>query len=463
MTFPLPTETTMQPPAPRSHDAEPTRPRALVAVAPAAMRTAIADALGAHATVEASDPAARDTAWCADLVVLDLAADPAAAARWLRDARGRGVPVIGVADSGDPVGSTARGLRGGAHTVVAPGCDAGALVAALHDALALAAPIAGSDLGMVGQSPAIRAVRAAVRRAGPARDVPVLIQGESGTGKELVAKAIHQLSNRRNRPFVALNCAALPEQLVEDELFGHVKGAFTGAERDRDGRFKQAHNGTLFIDEIGEMAPSTQAKLLRVLETFEFSPVGATNTVKVDVRVLAATNRDLEAEVRDGNFREDLFYRIHVVRIDLPPLRERTGDIALLVRAFLDELGPANGRPIVSITPEAMQCLEAHEWPGNVRELRNTLEQVIVLSQHEEIRVEDLPDNLRRHKPGPASAGDELIVAPGTPLRDLERAQILRTMDAYDGNRARVADVLGISLRTLQRKLKEYGLTRGDG
>ncbi len=316
--------------------------------------------------------------------------------------------------------------------------------------------------GILGNSPKMRAVFDRIRQVASARST-VLITGESGTGKELVAKAIHQLSNRRNRPFVALNCAALPEQLVEDELFGHVKGAFTGAERDRDGRFKQAHNGTLFIDEIGEMAPSTQAKLLRVLETFEFSPVGATNTVKVDVRVLAATNRDLEAEVRAGNFREDLFYRIHVVRIDLPPLRDRTGDIALLVRAFLDELGPANGRPIQAITPEAMQCLEAHDWPGNVRELRNTLEQVIVLSQHDEIRVEDLPENLRCHDPGPAAVGDELIVAPGTPLRDLERAQILRTMDAYDGNRAQVAEVLGISLRTLQRKLKEYGLTRGDG
>jgi transcriptional regulator with PAS, ATPase and Fis domain len=260
-----------------------------------------------------------------------------------------------------------------------------------------------------------------------------------------------------------LNCAALPEQLVEDELFGHVKGAFTGADRDRDGRFKQADLGTLFIDEIGEMAGRTQAKLLRVLETMEFSPLGSADTVSVDVRVLTATNRELEAEVAAGRFREDLYYRINVVEIDLPPLRDRPGDIALLGRAFIDELNAANGRSVRRIAPDALRCLEQYAWPGNVRELRNILEQVIVLSDHDEIRLDDLPPRLQPRADATGGRGSGAgVVTPGTPLHEVEKRHILQTMDAYDGNRTRVAECLGISLRTLQRKLKEYGLTRTD-
>lgn len=310
--------------------------------------------------------------------------------------------------------------------------------------------------GLLGNAPAMRDVFTRIRQVATVRST-VLISGESGTGKELVARAIHQLSPRKTKPFVAVNCAALPEQLVEDELFGHVKGAYTGADSNREGRFKQAHRGTLFIDEIGEMAPRIQAKLLRVLETMEFSPVGSGLSVKVDVRVLAASNRSLRKEVEAGRFREDLYYRINVVRIDLPALRDRPGDIAILTRAFVDELSRANDRNAHSVTPEALRVLERHAWPGNVRELRNTLEQIIVLSGRDEIDADDLPDEMRTDPGEPTS---DLGIRPGASLRDMERVLILRSMEEFGGNRARVAEVLGISLRTLQRKLKEYGLTR---
>lgn len=316
-----------------------------------------------------------------------------------------------------------------------------------------------SNGGMLGNSPAMRAVFERIRQVADVRST-VLVTGESGTGKELVAKAIHQFSSRRDRPFVAINCAALPEQLVEDELFGHVKGAFTGAERDREGRFRQAHTGTLFIDEIGEMAPRTQAKLLRVLETMEFSPVGSAETVSVDVRVVTATNRDLQAEVDAGNFREDLYFRVNVLRIDLPSLRDRPGDIGILAAAFTDEIGRANDRPARRIAPDAVKCLERYPWPGNVRELRNTIEQLVVLTDTEEIRVEDLPQAIRGASVEAAPEAGGLSIRPGMPLKDVERAQILQTMEEFGGNRPHVAEVLGISLRTLQRKLKEYGLTR---
>lgn len=312
--------------------------------------------------------------------------------------------------------------------------------------------------GLLGNSPAMRRVFERIHQVASVRSI-VLITGESGTGKELVARAIHQLSPRKNRPFVAMNCAALPENLVEDELFGHVKGAYTGAESDREGRFKQAHRGTLFIDEIGEMAPRTQAKLLRVLESMEYSPVGTTAFEKVDVRVLAATNRNIHEEVEKGNFREDLFYRINVVRIDLPTLRDRPGDIAILARAFIDEISAANDREVRSVSPEALRALEQYSWPGNVRELRNVLEQIIVLSDREEIAIDDLPEEFRSASD---RLEDDVVIRPGTSLKAVERALILRTMEEFSGNRARVSEVLGISLRTLQRKLKEYGLTRHE-
>jgi len=312
--------------------------------------------------------------------------------------------------------------------------------------------------GLIGNSPAMRRVFEKVHQVSSVRST-VLITGETGTGKELVARAIHQMSPRKDRLFVAVNCAALPEQLVEDELFGHVKGAYTGAESDRDGRFKQAHRGTLFIDEIVELAPRTQAKLLRVLESMEFSPVGTTALEKVDVRVLAATNRELQVEVEEGRFREDLYYRVNVVRIDIPPLRDRPGDISILVRAFIDEISATNERNVRGMSPEALRQLERYSWPGNVRELRNILEQIIVLSDQEEIAIEDLPSRICRDV---SVQEDEIAIRPGTSLKEAEKSLILRTMEEFSGNRVRVSEVLGISLRTLQRKLKEYGLTRSD-
>ena len=312
--------------------------------------------------------------------------------------------------------------------------------------------------GLLGNSPPMLRVFNKIHQVAGVQST-ILITGESGTGKELVARAIHQLSPRKNKPLVAVNCAALPEQLVEDELFGHVKGAYTSAEADRVGRFKQAHCGTLFIDEISEMAAHTQAKFLRVIETMEFSPVGSTDVERVDVRVLAATNRNLRDDVENGKFREDLYYRINVVGIDLPALRDRPGDVAILTRAFVDQISQVNNRPVRSVSAEALRILEGYTWPGNVRELRNVLEQIIVFSNRTEIHVDDLPSEIIQAS---GARPDHLPFSPGTSLRDAEQALILRSMDDYDGNRVKVAETLGISLRTLQRKLKEYGLTRHD-
>jgi DNA-binding NtrC family response regulator len=373
--------------------------------------------------------------------------------------------------------------------------------------------------GISGNSPAVHEVLVKIEQMAPVSST-VLIQGESGTGKELVAKAIHDLSPRRGRPFIAVNCAALPETLLESELFGHEKGAFTGAAERRLGRFELADEGTIFLDEIGDISPSTQVKLLRVLENRSFFRVGGTQPIKVDVRVIAATNRNLKKRVALGEFRDDLFYRLNVLTIYLPPLRERREDVPLLVRKFIREFSATHDRKFPGITPEAMQRLVAAPWPGNVRQLRNLVESMVVLAPGSEIRDSDIPADLFEGAPAvlPVLAsrselqGDppqqltfilrslmdlrlqveelrrrldeqgshvhvievpetshgrvededrtvpEVLYRSGMTMADVERAAIEAALREWHGNRRQAAQALGIGERTLYRKIKEFNL-----
>jgi DNA-binding NtrC family response regulator len=295
-------------------------------------------------------------------------------------------------------------------------------------------------------------------------DLSVMIRGESGTGKELVAQAIHDTSNRKHKPFVAVNCAAINRELVESELFGHEKGAFTGADSRRIGRFEAASGGTIFLDEIGDMAPETQAKVLRVLEERKLERVGSTHTIDVDVRVISATHRDLEGEVASGNFREDLYYRLKVVALELPPLRARTGDIPALADRFLDQLSQRLDRPRKRLSEQALARLARHGWPGNVRELRNVLEQAAVLSASEEIEEDDL--HLGEAGTGPAS----LELEPGLGFSDakksvierFEREYLLRALRENEGNVSRAAQAIGMVRQSLQQKIRELDLRSED-
>lgn len=281
----------------------------------------------------------------------------------------------------------------------------------------------------------------------------VLVEGESGTGKELVARAIHKNSSRAKRPMIPIHCAALSESLMESELFGHEKGAFTGASEQRLGLFELADGGTVFLDEVGEIPLSTQVKLLRVLESREFLRVGGTAPVKVDVRVVAATNRVLSEEVEEGRFREDLYYRLNVVHVTIPPLRARAADIPMLVRAFLDQFAQEHGKPHLELTKPALQKLMQYHWPGNVRQLRNVVENLVLFSTSNRIDVDDLPGNLM------SGQSDDFVVPVGVPLDQVERMVIERTLVSCGGNRTRAAEQLGISRRTLLRKIKELSLT----
>ncbi len=307
---------------------------------------------------------------------------------------------------------------------------------------------------IIGTSEPMRRVFERIRMVADVRST-VLIDGESGTGKELVARALHHSGSRRKRPFVAVNCAAIPEALVESELFGHQKGAFTGAAERRTGKFQAADGGTLLIDEIGDMPIDLQSKLLRVLEMGSITPIGGNKEIPVDVRIVASTNRNLQGLVSDGKFRDDLYYRLNVVNIHLPPLRERSEDIPLLVRAFVDEIAAENNRPVKDVSPSALAQLRAFDWPGNVRQLRNVLESAIVTSTREIIEAEDLPEPIRQT---PARHTSQLLVKPGMTLDQIERDAIRLALARTGGHRTEASDALGISVRTLQRKIKEYGL-----
>ena len=306
---------------------------------------------------------------------------------------------------------------------------------------------------ILGTSPPIQRLAAMVSRLATA-DTTVLIEGESGTGKELVARAIHADSPRAPHPFVGINCAALPETLLESELFGHVKGAFTGAAMAKIGLFEEASQGTLFLDEIGDTPPPLQVKLLRVLQEREIRRVGSSTPIRIDVRLLAATNHRLDELVREGRFREDLYYRLNVVSLRLPPLRERREDIPLLAAHFLTRFAKRHGRPVPTLSPEAMALLCEHPWPGNVRELENAIERAVLLAESDTIFPGDLPASLRG---GGGGEGGEAEAKPRR-LEEVEREHILLTLDAYAWNQARAADALGIGRNTLWRKLKEYGI-----
>ena len=314
---------------------------------------------------------------------------------------------------------------------------------------------------IIGQSDAMRDIFETIKQAAPTQ-ATILIQGESGTGKELVAHAIHQFSTRSKGPFVAVHCAALTPTLLESELFGHEKGAFTGAAERRRGRFELADGGTLFLDEISEIHTSIQVKLLRVLEERQFERVGGHQTLDVDIRLIAATNADLPAMVKAGTFRNDLFFRLDVVSITLPPLRNRPNDLPLLCDHFLKEFSRKNNKPVQDITPEAMNTLSAYQWPGNVRELRNVIERMVVLSRTPRLTVRDLPAALRAavdaEHPRAATGwkGEAGRAAVPESMADAERAMIYAALKKNDGNRTLAAHQLGISRRTLQRKLKEY-------
>jgi two-component system response regulator HydG len=319
----------------------------------------------------------------------------------------------------------------------------------------------GVSEDLIGSSPAARQALDLLSRVAPT-DASVLIEGESGTGKELAARALHRMSRRSQGPFVAVNCAAIPETLFESELFGHERGAFTDAQRAREGLFVQAHGGTLFFDEVGELPASVQAKLLRALQERRVRPVGANNEVAFDARVVAATNRDLETAVEEKRFREDLYYRLNVVRIAMPPLRSRGADVLRLAQHFLERYAQSFQKRVVGLSSNAAEKLLAYAWPGNVRELQNCVERAVALAHYEEIVVEDLPEKIRDYRPSRLLlAGDD--PAELQPLEEIERRYILKVLEACGGNRRLAARTLGLDRKTLYRKLERYGGGKAAG
>jgi two-component system NtrC family response regulator/two-component system response regulator HydG len=311
---------------------------------------------------------------------------------------------------------------------------------------------------LVGQSPEILSVFKTVRQVAPSSS-SVLLLGESGSGKELFAQAIHENSPRRGKAFIKVACAALPETLLESELFGHEKGSFTGAMYARSGRFEMADGGTLFLDEIGDITPTVQVKLLRFLEEREFERVGGNRTFKVDVRIVAATHRDLRRKIEEGSFREDLYYRLNVIEIHIPALRERTGDIPLLAHHFLHQYARANKKDVRDFSDEVLAMLLRHGWPGNVRELQNAMERAVVLATEPVLTPAQFPTLRRAELAAAAGPGGERKggpAIPGSTLAEIEKEAILRTLEAVDGSTSRAADLLQISARKIQYKLKEY-------
>jgi DNA-binding NtrC family response regulator len=404
-----------------------------------------------------------------DTVVTDLEMPPGEGGLVLakRITDGPNVPVIVLTGKGD-LDRAIHAIKAGVYDFLTKPAPGDVLAVAVERALrhralanevirlrAEAKPGIGFD-EMVGSSRPVRELQDLLVRVAPA-DVPVLITGESGTGKELVARALHRRSPRREGPFVPINCAAMPPSLLESELFGHVKGAFTDANEDKDGLFVQAKGGTLFLDEIGEMALEMQAKLLRALQEKRVRPVGSELEVPFDARVVAATNIDLEEAVEEGTFREDLFYRINVVHLAVPPLRARGRDVLLLAQAFIDRAAEkSDGRPVRGIAESAARRLLAYDWLGNVRELENCIERGLALTRFEEITAEDLPQKIREHEPkrtDPQSLAAEL-----PSMEEVERRHILRVLDAVGGNKTRAAKVLGFDRRTLYRKAERYGM-----
>jgi DNA-binding NtrC family response regulator len=314
---------------------------------------------------------------------------------------------------------------------------------------------------IIGNSQSMRAIYRVIEQSAPT-PASILILGESGTGKELVAQTIHQLSPRAEAPFVGINCAAIPETLLESEIFGHEKGAFTGAMDRRAGCFELADRGTLFLDEIAEMAPATQVKLLRVLQERKFRRLGGRVEQEVDVRVIAATNVNPLLALRDGKLREDLYYRLNVFSIELPPLRDRKQDLPLLIQAFLEEFNARDRRSVTSLTPDAMQMLMNYDWPGNVRELRNVIERATILARGEFVEPEHLPPLGASRPSTHAAASTAVTLTPGMTVDEAEQKLIVATLDAAGGNKTRAAEMLGISLKTLHNKLNRMKSSAND-
>ncbi len=310
---------------------------------------------------------------------------------------------------------------------------------------------------LLGTSPPMRRLKEMIATVAPS-DATVLITGESGTGKELIARGIHELSFRKNGPMITVNCAALSETLLESELFGHEKGAFTGADKLREGRFKAADSGSIFLDEIGEISASVQAKLLRVLQEREIQRVGGEYPIKVDVRILAATNKDLREEAAAGRFREDLYYRLNVVLLESPPLRQRTEDIPLLAQEFLFRFTQKNNKPLKGFTPQAMDTLLKAGWPGNVRELENAVERAVIMAPGDYVSEKELPLHLQTQDNGFIAVDPAPEFFEGGSLEELERKAILSTLDQVRGNKSEAARRLGITRATLHKKLKKYGM-----
>ncbi len=405
-----------------------------------------------------------------DLVLTDLRMPGASGLDLLRVVRDRfpDTIVIVLTAFGDAA-AAAEAIRAGAYDFISKPYELSDLRQMIVRALARrrgsaeppsgsrrAAVVSSGDEDLVGRSPAIIEVMKTVARIAPSQ-ASVLILGESGTGKELVARTIHRFSERSAAKFVAVNCSSLAETLLESELFGHVKGAFTGAVGPRPGLFREANRGTLFLDEIGDVSPALQARLLRALQEREVLPVGSETPVSVDVRVVAATNRDLSAAVKQGRFREDLYYRLNVVTIRLPPLRERRQDLPILIDHLLRQLARKHGRGPVAVDEAAESILLLHDWPGNVRELANVLERALVMAAQDVIGPEHLPPEFGSRtsaaEPTPASGGAPRLV----PLAQVEREHVLSVLAALGGNRDRAARTLGISRRTLTRMLQRWG------
>jgi len=381
------------------------------------------------------------------------------------------VPVIVITAFGSMETAIAA-IRAGAYDFVTKPPDIDVLVVALARAIqhrTLSAEVKrlrsivekSERFGQVlGDSPAMRRVYDVLDRIADST-ASVLITGETGTGKEVVARALHERGPRRKGPFIAINCSAMPETLLESELFGHVRGAFTDARAPRTGLCVQASGGTLLLDEIGDMPLALQPKLLRVLQERHVRPVGGDEEVPIDVRVVATTNRDLQALIAANRFREDLYFRINVIHVELPPLHARGNDVLLLAQHFLELCAARTGKRIIGIAPEAAERLLEYAWPGNVRELQNCIERAVALARYDQVTVGDLPEALRtQRRPAPTAAGDE--PAELVALAELERRHILRVVEASGGNKTLAADTLGITRKTLYRKLQEYGAAAGD-
>jgi DNA-binding NtrC family response regulator len=412
----------------------------------------------------------------ADLVISDLTMPAMDGLQLLEELRSRhpGSLFVLMTAHGDER-TAVRALKNGAYDYIPKPFDneeVRALVRRAREVLALRAEnarlrqeLAGELHGLIGESAAIRDVARVVRRAAPT-DATVLITGESGTGKEVVARALHAESRRRAGPFVALNCSALPGELVESELFGHLKGAFTGADRDREGLFEAADGGTLFLDEIGDLALPAQAKLLRALEERQVTRVGATRPTAVDVRVVAATHRPLDRLAADGTFREDLLYRLRVITLHLPPLRERREDVPAIALHFLAEMAARHGRPVRGLCEGARRALLAYDWPGNVRELRNALERAVVMAEGEEIEAADLPAQVTASAaplgPVDAALADlPFAQARERALDDFDRVYLQAALERHGGNVSATARALDMHRQSLQKKLRQLGLARG--